>query len=141
MTLEQAIKTIEEHLGRMSERYGRVVFDEWALVAVFERRGRILHYSGARREELQATFADDIRHFTAELVSGRQPLGYFDFSRDSTGAQFDAFVVVGEGCYLVCNNTTQSIAGITKDPRWLQAQVPFAELSERFRSDPMIHIT
>jgi hypothetical protein len=139
MTLEQAIELIQNHLARMDDLYGKKVFDEWAVVSVFERKAGILHYVGPRREDLQETFANDIRHFSKELMGGRQHIGHFDFSRDASGVQFDAYIVVGEGCFLVCNNTTQSMAGITKEARWLRAQVPFAELSEKFRSNPLIH--
>jgi hypothetical protein len=139
MTIEQVIELINSQLARMDDLYGKKVFDEWAVVAVFERKAKILHYVGPRRQDLQETFADDIRHFSVELMGGRQHIGHFDFSRDADGVQFDAYIVVGEGCFLVCNNTTQSMAGITKEARWLRAQVPFAELSERFRSDPLIH--
>ena len=138
MTLDKAIATIEAHLQRMNELYGRPVFDEWAVVAVFDRKGRILHYVGPRREELQETFADDIRPFKAELLAGRQYIGHFEFSPDASGQLYDAYVVLGEGCFLICNNTTQSMAGITREARWLAAQVPFAELSDVFRSDPMV---
>jgi hypothetical protein len=140
MTLKEAIEVIESRLARMDERYGAKVFDEWAVVSVFDRKAKILHYVGPRREELQANFANDIRHFTADLVAGNRHLGHFDFSRDAAGAAFDAYMVVGEGCYLVCNHTTASIDSIAKDPRWLRAQVPFAELSDTFGSNPLIHL-
>jgi hypothetical protein len=122
----------------MDDLYGKVVFDEWAVVAMFDRKGRILHYTGPRKEDLLKTFSTDVREFAAALVSGQQSIGDFDFSRHGSGTHFDAYVVVGEGCYLICNNTSQSMAGITKDTRWLNAQVPFAELSDKFRSDPLI---
>ncbi len=140
MTLEKAIATIEDHLGRMDALYGKPVFNEWAVVAVFDRKGLILHYVGSRREDLQQTFAEDIRHFKAEMLSGGQYIGHFDFSPDASGQMYDAYVVLGEGCFLICNNTLQSMAGITKDPRWLLAQAPFAELSDVFRSTPLVVI-
>jgi len=46
-------------------------------------------------------------------------------------------VVLGEGIYLICNNTKSSMEEITRDPKWLNAQVPFAELSEAVRPDPL----
>lgn len=140
MTLDQAVVTIQSKLARMDELYGKRVFDEWAVVAVYDRKGRILHYDGPRREDLLETFAGDIRHFAPQLVAATEHLGHFEFSPDAGGAQYDAFVVVGDGCYLICNNTAQSMAGITKEPRWLQAQVPFAELSDVFRSDPLVQV-
>jgi hypothetical protein len=47
-------------------------------------------------------------------------------------------MVVGRGIYLICNNTVQSMDSITKDPLWLGAQVPFVELSEKFRANPLV---
>jgi hypothetical protein len=140
MILKEAIDVITSHLARMDALYGARVFDEWAVVSVFDRKAKILHYEGPRREDLQSSFANNIRHFTAELVAGTRHLGHFDFSRDAAGAAFDAYMVVGEGCYLVCNNTGASMRVIAQDPRWLQAQVPFAELSDTFGSTPLIHL-
>jgi hypothetical protein len=45
--------------------------------------------------------------------------------------------VLGDWLYLICNNTTQAIDKIAAEPAWKQAQVPFVELSERFRADPL----
>lgn len=140
MTLTEAVDTIGSHLSRMNALYGKTVFDEWAVIEVLDRRGRILHYVGSRREDMARSFSDDIGVFRNDLVGGDRDLGYFEFAPDASGTTFDAYVVVGEGCFLVCNNTTQSISGITREPRWLQAQVPFAELSEVFRSNPLIHL-
>jgi hypothetical protein len=44
---------------------------------------------------------------------------------------------LGSGAYLICNNTAESMESITKNPRWLSAQVPFAELSDRMRDNPL----
>ncbi len=30
---------------------------------------------------------------------------------------------------------------ITKDPRWLKAQVPFAEIGDKLRANPLVIIT
>ena len=49
----------------------------------------------------------------------------------------EAFLMVGDGLYLICNNTAQSMSAIAKDPLWLSAQVPFVELSDQFRADPL----
>jgi hypothetical protein len=29
--------------------------------------------------------------------------------------------------------------GLTKDPKWLEAQVPFVELSDKVRSNPLVN--
>ena len=53
------------------------------------------------------------------------------------GPAFEAFMALGKGIYLICNNTVQSMDGITQDPLWLNAQVPFVEMSEQFRAEPL----
>ncbi len=46
--------------------------------------------------------------------------------------------MVGTGLYLMCNNTQNSMDAIAKNPRWLDAQVPFAELAETIRGNPLV---
>ena len=46
-------------------------------------------------------------------------------------------MMLGKSFCLICNNTAKSMDGISKNPRWLSAQVPFAELSDRFRGNPL----
>ncbi len=40
-------------------------------------------------------------------------------------------MALGNEAYLICNNTSSSMDEIAKNPRWLSAQVPFADLSEK----------
>ena len=47
-------------------------------------------------------------------------------------------MVLGPGFYLICNNTSETMDTIAKNPRWLTAQVPFAGLSDKIRSSPLI---
>ena len=61
----------------------------------------------------------------------------FEFTRNGVGPAFESFMVVGDRMYLICNNTVQTMDAISRDPLWLGAQVPFVELSEKFRSDPL----
>ena len=138
MTLDEANKLIRSCAERMNELYGKVVFDEWAMVSLLQHRARILAYDGPRKEYFQKNFASDVQDLRAELLSNRHHLGDFEFARHGFGTKLEAFVVVGDGLYLICNNTAQSMSGITKDPLWLSAQVPFVEMSDRFRSDPLV---
>ena len=138
MTLDEANKLIRSCAERMNELYGKVVFDEWAMVSLLQHRARILAYDGLRKEDFQKNFASDVKDLRAELLSNRHHLGDFEFARHGFGTKLEAFVVVGDGLYLICNNTAQSMSGITKDPLWLSAQVPFVEMSDRFRSDPLV---
>jgi hypothetical protein len=64
-------------------------------------------------------------------------VGDFEFARTNVGTSFEAFMVVGNGLYLICKNTVQSMNTIAKDPLCLNAQVPFVELSEQFAASPI----
>jgi hypothetical protein len=137
MTLEQAKESIKKCAEQMQARYGKVVFDEWALVYLAENKGRLLAYMGPRKEGFKQNFLDDAGVLRAGLLAPGHNPGDYDFARHGVGTGFEAFMVVGEGIYLICNNTVQSMDAITKDPLWLSAQVPFVELSDKFRDAPL----
>ena len=137
MTLEQATKLIGGCAERMNDLYQKVVFDEWAIVSLVQHKAKILAYIGPRKEDFQKNFATDVQDLRADLLSRRHSIGDFEFTRHGVGTKLEAFVMVGEGLYLICNNTAQSMSAIAKDPLWLSAQVPFVELSDQFRSDPL----
>ncbi len=137
MTLEQATTLIGSCAERMNDLYQKVVFDEWAMVSLVQHKAKILTYLGPRKDDFQKNFATDVRDLRADLLSRRHSVGDFEFARHGVGTKLEAFVMVGEGLYLICNNTAQSMSAIAKDPLWLSAQVPFVELSDRFRSDPL----
>jgi hypothetical protein len=138
MTLTEAIQQIQACARQMDERYGRTVFDEWAVVSLLENRARVLAYLGPRNDDFLKNFAHDIGALRAELHDQNYGAGDFAFQRHGTGTRFEAFMVLGTGFYLICNNTRESMDTIARDPRWLGAQVPFAELSERVRPDPLV---
>lgn len=121
----------------MNDLYGRVVFDEWVVISLAQHRARILFYVGPRNDDFLKNFATDLGSLRAELLNSKYNIGDFEFSRYGVGTGFEAFVVLGDGIYLICNNTQASMEDITKDPKWLNAQVPFAELSETIRPDPL----
>ena len=137
MTLEEATKLIGRCAERMNDLYQKVVFDEWAIVSLVQHKANILAYLGPRKDDFQKNFATDVQDLRADLLSRRHSIGDFEFARHGVGTKLEAFVMVGEGLYLICNNTAQSMSAIAKDPLWLSAQVPFVELSDRFRSDPL----
>ena len=138
MKLETATELTMDYAGRMDALYGKVVFDEWAIVSFQEKTGRLLSYQGPRKESFQQNFGRDVETLKSELLANRHEIGDFEFARHGSGTHFDAFIVLGDELYLVCNSTTQSMNDIAKDPRWLSAQVAFAELTEKFRADPLI---
>lgn len=137
MTLDQAAKQIRRCSQKMNDLYGRVVFDEWVVISLAQHKARILFYAGPRNDDFLKNFASDLGSLRAELLNSKYSIGDFEFSRYGVGTGFEAFVVLGDGIYLICNNTQASMEDITKDPKWLNAQVPFAELSETIRPDPL----
>jgi hypothetical protein len=121
----------------MNTRYGAAVFDEWAVISMRDKGGRLSAYSGPRKEDFQKSFATDFGALREGLASRPLGVGDFEFARHGSGTRFDAFLVLGDGHYLICNNTRSSMDLITKEPRWLGAQVPFVELSDKIRVNPV----
>ncbi|MGO8763537.1 MAG: hypothetical protein ACLQSR_00195 [Limisphaerales bacterium] len=137
MTLEEAISQVKACAKQMDARYGKTVFDEWAIVSLAENKARVLFYTGPRNDDFLKNFAADIGALRKELHDLKYGTGDFAFERHGIGTGFESFIVLGSGFYLICNNTRESMDVIAKDPRWLNAQVPFAELSDKFRPSPL----
>jgi hypothetical protein len=138
MTLEHANALIKSCADEMNARYGKPVFDEWAVISLADNKGRLLAYNGPRKEGFQKNFLTDAGSLRAALLAQGHAPGDFEFARHGVGTGFESFMVLGKGAYLICNNTVQTMDAIAKDPLWLGAQVPFAELSEKVRSDPLV---
>ena len=138
MTLDEAKNFIRTCANQMNLRYGRAVFDEWAVVSLAENKARVLAYIGPRNDDFLRNFVHDLGALRAELHDASYGVGDFAFARHGVGTSFEAFMVLGGGIYLICNNTHETMDMIAKDPRWLNAQVSFAELSEEIRSNPLI---
>lgn len=137
MTLDETFAEIKACAGQMNARYGKIVFDEWAIVSLVENKARVLSYIGPRNDEFLQNFAQDLGVLRTELRAERYDVGDFEFARHATGTRHEVFLVLGSGIYLICNNTQESMDVIAKNPRWLEAQVPFAELSEKVRANPL----
>ncbi len=138
MTLKQAMEHIRTCAEQMNVRYQKVVFDEWAIVSLGERKGRLLAYIGPRKAGFQKNFLTDAGPLIEGLLAQSTSAGDFEFDRHGVGTGFEAFMTLGEGVFLICNNTVQSMDGITKDPHWIGAQVAFVDLSDKFRGDPLM---
>ena len=138
MTLEQASKLIKSCAEQMNARYHKVVFDEWVIVSLAAKKANVLSYTGPRKDSFQKNFAEDAGTLRTGLQPGKYGIGDFEFARHGTGTGFESFMVLAKGVYLICNNTVQSMDAIAKDPHWYDAQVPFVELSEKFRADPLV---
>ena len=137
MTLENICGLIKMCAAQMNSRYGGVVFNEWVVVSLERNRARILNYVGPRNDDFLKHFVNDLGALRTSLLDTSYGAGDFEFSRHGVGTGIEAFLVLGPGLYLICNNTMDSMDGITKDPRWLGAQVPFAELADRVRISPL----
>jgi hypothetical protein len=137
MTLSQALDLVKGTSENMNARYGRTVFDEWAIVSLQRGRERIISYEGPRKKHFQENFVNDLGALRAEVLTTKHQPGHFDFARHNVGTGFEAFVCAGDELYLICNNTQSSMNEIAKDARWLDAQKAFAELTEKFRADSL----
>ena len=138
MTLDQAKKLISTCARQMDAQYKKMVFDEWAIISLADQKGHLLGYIGPRKAGFQKNFLADAGALRASLLSGQVNTGDFEFARHGVGTGFESFMVLGQGLFLICNNTVQSMDAITQDPLWLSAQVPFAELGDKFREDPLV---
>jgi len=137
MTLEEIREKIKGCAEQMTSCYGGMVFDEWVVVSLERNRARILHYTGPRNDEFLKNFATDLGSLRTALLNAKYGAGDFEFSRHGVGTGIEAFLVLGSGLYLICNNTRESMEAIAKNPRWLNAQVPFVELAEAVRANPL----
>jgi hypothetical protein len=137
MTLEETFAEIKACASLMDTRYGKPVFDEWAIISLVENKARVLAYIGPRNDEFLREFVKDLGTLRAELHAEKYNTGDFEFERHGAGTRYEVFMVLGMGLYLICNNTHESMDAIAKDPRWLNAQVPFAELSDKIRANPL----
>jgi hypothetical protein len=139
MNLETAWKSILNCAEEMNARYQDVVFDELAIVSIDDTQAHTLSYQGPRRDEFTNSFPRDSAGLRKTVRQGGQQYqaGDFEFDHAGNGTGFEAFMLLGKGLCLICNNTDKSMDGISKNPRWLEAQVPFAELSDQFRGNPV----
>jgi hypothetical protein len=137
MTLSKTLASVRHCSASMNARYGKTVFDEWAIVSLQRGKERIVAYDGPRKEDFQKNFVNDLGALRAEVLTTEHEPGYFDFARNGVGTSFEAFVCAGKELYLICNNTQVTMNEIAKDARWLDAQKAFAELTEQFRDEPL----
>lgn len=138
MKLPTARFVIARTMERMAGLYGQPVFDEWALLVPGAGMGGVPAYEGPRADEFRAQLPKDAQPILARLAGQKLALGGFEFAAQGEGTHLDAIMQVGEGAFLVCNNTRKSMADIRADARWLKAQTAFVELSELFRVDPLL---
>ncbi len=97
MTLDEAKSRIKSCASQMDERYGKTVFDEWAVVSLAENKARVLAYIGPRNDDFLKNFANDLGALRAELHDASYGVGDFAFARHGVGTGFEAFMVLGRG--------------------------------------------
>ena len=131
LNLDVMTQAIRSCAQQMDSQYGNTVFDEWVVVSLQAPQPRILNYFGPRNYEFRQNFSKDLGSLRAALLNGNHNAGDFEFARHATGTGFEGFMALGEGVYLICNNTRATMDEIARNPRWLSAQVPFADLSEK----------
>ncbi len=56
MTLDEVKSFIRTCANQMNSRYGRAVFDEWAVVSLAENKARVLVYYGPRNDDFLKNF-------------------------------------------------------------------------------------
>src|SRR5271156_1074118 len=138
MTLDEAKILIKTCAGQMDARYGKSVFDEWAVISLAENKARVLAYVGPRNDDFLKNFANDLGSLRVELLDANYGTGDFAFARHGTGTRFEAFMVLGSAIYLICNNTRESMDTITNDSLRLKTQGPVAEISDKLRINPLL---
>jgi hypothetical protein len=117
MTLEETIGQIKACAREMDAHYVKPVFDEWAVISLLEDKARVLACLGPRNDDFLNNFANDVGTLRAELHDTKYGIGDFEFSRHGTGTRFEAFMILGAGFYLICNNTRETMDTIAKNPR------------------------
>lgn len=137
MTLSNMLQSLKRCATSMNARYGKTVFDEWAIVSLERGKERVVHYEGPRKADFQEHFVRDLGALRAEMLTTKHEPGHFDFARHGAGTSFEAFICAGDELYVICNNTQVTMHEIAKDSRWLDAQKAFAELTEQFRNEPL----
>ena len=97
MTLDETISQIKACAKEMDARYGKTVFDEWAVVSLPENKARVLAYIGPRNDDFLKNFAKDLGALRAELLTRELRRGDFEFARHGIGTGFESFMVLGAG--------------------------------------------
>jgi hypothetical protein len=97
----------------------------------------VFGYEGARQQGFKKHFLTDAGGLRPSLLTRQHHPGDFEFSHTGVTTGFESFMALGPDVFLIWNNTAKSMDTISEEPRWLSAQVPFVELSETFRADPL----
>lgn len=138
MKWSDASALIEKTLAKMNSLYGETLFDEWAVVRLGTQPATVLAYHGGREEDFKTALPRDAAPLLQEAADRKFGPGDFEFARFASGSRHDAGMMLGRDTYLLCNNTARSMLQLRESPLWISAQVPFVQMSEKFRSDPLV---
>jgi hypothetical protein len=137
MNLDTARQLIRACRERMDAAYQKPVFDEWVILSLAKSQVKILSYDGPRADSYGRDLHADSAPLVREMEDKHYEIGDFEFVQEAAGSSFDACIRLGQEAYLLCNNLEGTMAELRKDPRWLKAQKPFVDLTEKFRSDAL----
>lgn len=137
MELRQAIKEIKKTLTGMRLQSGKLIFDEWLILAKNGPMFDVLHHTRPGFLNKNKSFELDILMLANEIRKNTYSAGQYFFSMEASGTLYDAFMVAGPNRFIIFNNTIQSMTEISADPLWVNFQVRFVELSELFQQDCM----
>jgi hypothetical protein len=138
MNLATARQYLRSCCERMDALYQKPVFDEWVIASFAQGKTDILAYDGPRPESFVKQFHRDAGPIFAQMQGRRYAVGDFEFAQQARSSRFDACVRLGEVAYLLCNNTYGTLDELRQDARWLEAQKPLVDLTEKFRADPLV---
>lgn len=124
-------------MERMRALYLQPVFDEWAILTV-GAKGGILAYAGPRPDMFRQRLPEDAEPLRARAAGQAFAEGDIEFVPDAAQTRYDAFMKIGPTSYLVLNHTVRTMNEIRADAKWLGAQAVLFELSEKFRSEPLV---
>ena len=138
MNLSTACRHLNTCRERMDVLYQKPVFDEWVVLLLKEGAAKVVFYSGTRPEAFLEELHADSALLYAAMDGRHYEIGDFEFVQEAKGPRFDACIRAGLETYVICNNTYGTITDLRADPRWREAQKPFVDLTEVFRSDPLV---
>ena len=138
MDLETARRHIDNAFERMDACYLQPVFDEWAVLSLPAKSGGVVAYRGRRADVFRKNLPQDAEPLRAITAGKDFTEGDIEFVPDAADTRYDAFMKIGATSYLILNHTVRTMTEIRADSKWLGAQAVLFELSEKFRSDPLV---
>jgi len=140
MKLDQANKLIQLCAEQMNARYRKVVFDEWAVISLTDNKGRLLSTWVPGRPGSRKTFSPTRANCGARCSLSSLTRGISSLPATEWGPGLNRSWPWG-GIIPDLQQYRPIHGRYHQDPLWLSAQVPFVDLSERFRNDPLVVVS